>query len=86
MTQIACQTVFYFMAPLARMVRISRRCRPDQGFAPIHEVAEGRNKRIEAFYWRLQFGQDQALPETIDLRGELLGPETTITAATIERF
>ena len=23
---------------------------PDQGFAPVHEVTEGRNKRVKAFY------------------------------------
>ena len=34
----------------------------------------------------LWYGQDQALPETIDLRDELLGPEMTIAAATIEPF
>src|SRR6266852_2954558 len=59
---------------------------PDQGFAPIHEVTEGRNKCIKAFYWRLWFGQDQTLPEAIDHRGELVGPEVTIDAAAIERF
>ena len=60
--------------------------RPDQGFAPIHEVTEGRNKRIKAFYWRLWFDQNQALPEGVDLHDELVGPEVTITAAAIERF
>jgi len=59
---------------------------PDQGFAPIHDVTEDRNKRIKAFYWRLWFGQDQTLPETIDHRNELVGPEVTIDAAAIERF
>ena len=59
---------------------------PNQGFAPVHEVTEGRNKRIKAFYWRLWFGQDQTLPEAIDHRGELVGPEVTIDAAAIERF
>ena len=45
--------------------------RPDQGFAPIHEVTEGR---IKAFYWRLWFDQNQALPEGVDLHDELVGP------------
>ena len=57
---------------------------PSQGFAPIHEVTEGRNNRIKAFYWRLWFGQDQTLPDTIDRRDELVGPEVTIDAAAIE--
>lgn len=62
--------------------------RPDQGFAPIHETTEAlsRNKRIKAFYWRLWFDQNQALPEGVDLHDELVGPEVTITAAAIERF
>ena len=59
---------------------------PDQGFAPIHEVTEGHNRRIKAFYWRLWFDQNQALPEGIDLHDELVGPKVTITAAAIERF
>ena len=60
--------------------------RPDQGFAPIHEVTEGRNKRIKVFYWRLWFDQNQVLPEGVDLHDELVGPEMTITAAAVERF
>ncbi|KIJ51487.1 hypothetical protein M422DRAFT_203704 [Sphaerobolus stellatus SS14] len=59
--------------------------RPDQGFAPIHEVAEGRNKRIKAFYWKLWFGDDQELP-SISLKDKFVGPEVVIDAATIERF
>ena len=51
---------------------------PEQGFAPIHEVTEGRNKRIKAFYWCLWFGQDQTLP------GRARWPEATIDAAAIE--
>jgi fatty acid synthase subunit alpha len=59
--------------------------RPEQGFAPIHEVAGGRNKRIKAFYWKLWFGDDTELPE-IDLRDTYIGPEVVIEAATVERF
>ena len=54
--------------------------RPDQGFAPIHGVTEGRNKCIKAFSWRLWVDQNQALPEGVDPH------EVTITAAVIERF
>ena len=57
---------------------------PGQGFAPIHKVTEGRNNRTKAFYWRLWFGQDQMVPDTIDHRDELVGPEVTIDAAAIE--
>ena len=57
---------------------------PGQGFAPIHEVTEGRNNRTKAFYWCLWFGQDQTLPDTIDHRDKLVGPEVMIDAAAIE--
>jgi enoyl reductase-like protein len=59
--------------------------RPDQGFAPIHEVVEGRNKRIKAFYWKLWFGDNEDLPE-IDIGDTFVGPEVTIDATAIERF
>ncbi|KAF8312438.1 fatty acid synthase, partial [Clavulina sp. PMI_390] len=59
--------------------------RPDQGFAPIHEVTEGRNKRIKAFYWRLWYGENEVLP-SIGIHDKLVGPEVTIDAAAVERF
>lgn len=37
--------------------------RPDMGFAPIHEVVEGRNDAIKAFYWKLWFGDNEEIPE-----------------------
>ncbi|KAG8997734.1 3-oxoacyl-[acyl-carrier-protein] synthase [Tulasnella sp. JGI-2019a] len=59
--------------------------RPDQGFAPIHEVVDGRNKRIKEFYWKLWFGDDESLPE-IGLRDTFTGPEVTISAVAVESF
>lgn len=59
--------------------------RPDQGFAPIHEVAEGRNARIKDFYWRLWFGDDLKMP-TLKSRQVFEGPETRVEASEIERF
>jgi enoyl reductase-like protein len=59
--------------------------RPDQGFAPIHEVVEGRNKAIKEFYWKLWFGDDQAMP-SIDLTENLTCGETVIDIETVERF
>lgn len=59
--------------------------RPDMGYAPIHEVAEGRNTRIKQFYWKLWFGDDESLPP-IDLRDTFTGPEVTISEADIHRF
>lgn len=59
--------------------------RPDMGYAPIHEVVVGRNKRIKEFYWKLWYGDNQTLP-SIDLRETFVGPEVTISEAEIERF
>ncbi|KAG8716660.1 3-oxoacyl-[acyl-carrier-protein] synthase [Ceratobasidium sp. 394] len=59
--------------------------KPSMGYAPIHEVSEGRNWRIKEFYWKLWFGDNEALPE-IDIRDVFEGPEVTITAETVERF
>ncbi|KAH9950013.1 fatty acid synthase [Amylocystis lapponica] len=59
--------------------------KPSMGFAPIHEVAEGRNHRIKEFYWKLWFGDDEVLP-SIDLRETFVGPEVTIEAGHVETF
>jgi fatty acid synthase subunit alpha len=59
--------------------------RPDIGAAPIHEIHENRNHRIKEFYWRLWFGDNEALPE-IDVREVFTGPEVTIKAEDIETF
>ena len=58
---------------------------PEQGYAPIHEVVDGRNKRIKAFYWRLWFGDDAALPN-IGLRDKFIGPEVVVNSSNVERF
>ncbi|KZT67951.1 hypothetical protein DAEQUDRAFT_367722 [Daedalea quercina L-15889] len=59
--------------------------KPSMGYAPIHEVAEDRNKRIKDFYWRLWFGDSEVLPE-INLRDTFTGPEVTIQATDVETF
>jgi acyl dehydratase len=58
---------------------------PSQPYAPIHEIAEGRNKRIKEFYWRLWFGDDEELPE-LDVRDTFTSPEVTISASDVEAF
>ncbi|KAF4614083.1 hypothetical protein D9613_007929 [Agrocybe pediades] len=58
---------------------------PSQGFAPIHEVAVGRNQRIKEFYWKLWYGDDEKLP-SIDIRDKFVGPEVTIRAEDVEQF
>ena len=59
--------------------------RPEAGYAPIHEVMDGRNDRIKEFYWRAWFGND-----TLDLDGDVHsqfdGGKTTITSSEIHDF
>ncbi|KAF9467993.1 fatty acid synthase [Collybia nuda] len=59
--------------------------KPSQGYAPIHEIADGRNKRIKEFYWKLWYGDDEALPD-IDIHETFVGPEVTIEAEDVEQF
>ncbi|KAH7106327.1 fatty acid synthase [Auriculariales sp. MPI-PUGE-AT-0066] len=59
--------------------------RPDQGFAPVHEVLDSRNKSIKQFYWKLWFGDSEELPE-LNVREVFTSPEVTIGAQEIETF
>jgi fatty acid synthase subunit beta len=59
--------------------------KPSNGFAPIHEIAIGRNTRIKEFYWKLWYGDDAVLP-SIDIYETFVGPEVTIEAHAVERF
>ena len=59
--------------------------KPSHGFAPIHEIATGRNTRIKDFYWRLWYGDNDVLP-AIDIHETFVGPEVTIEADAVERF
>ncbi|KAJ3517947.1 hypothetical protein NLJ89_g178 [Agrocybe chaxingu] len=59
--------------------------KPSQGFAPIHEIATDRNKRIKQFYWKLWYGDKEVLPE-IDIRDKFVGPEVTISPEDVEQF
>ncbi|KAL0953237.1 hypothetical protein HGRIS_004490 [Hohenbuehelia grisea] len=59
--------------------------KPDQGYAPIHEIAEGRNQRIKEFYWKLWYGDNEVLPN-IDVREKFVGPEVRIDVENVERF
>ena len=52
---------------------------PSQGFAPIHEIASGRNERIKQFYWKLWFGDDEVLPD-IDIHENFVGPVMRLLA------
>ncbi|KAF2965242.1 hypothetical protein GQX73_g8322 [Xylaria multiplex] len=58
---------------------------PEAGYAPIHEVMEGRNDRIKEFYWRAWFGND---PLDLDdnVHSSFDGGKTTITSSEINDF
>jgi enoyl reductase-like protein len=58
---------------------------PSQGFAPIHEIASGRNERIKQFYWKLWFGDNEVLPN-IDIHENFVGPDAAINSGDVEQF
>ena len=59
--------------------------KPSMGYAPIHEVVHGRNKRIKDFYWRLWFGDNERLPD-LALDTTFTCPETAVDAKAVQRF
>ncbi|KAK0643318.1 acyl transferase domain-containing protein [Cercophora newfieldiana] len=59
--------------------------RPDAGYAPIHEVMDGRNDRIKEFYWRAWFGDDK-LDLDAPVAGKFDGGSNTITSEAINEF
>lgn len=58
---------------------------PEAGYAPIHEVMEGRNDRIKEFYWRAWFG-DEALALDAEVAGQFDGGKATVTGEAISDF
>lgn len=59
--------------------------RPEAGYAPIHEVMEGRNDRIKEFYWRAWFG-DEKMDLDAAVTGKFDGGRATITSEAINEF
>ncbi|KAF2280045.1 beta subunit of fatty acid synthase [Westerdykella ornata] len=59
--------------------------RPDVGYAPIHEIMEGRNDRIKEFYYRIWFG-DEACPFDTPLTSRFDGGRATVTSEAINDF
>lgn len=59
--------------------------KPDMGYAPIHEIVEGRNNRIKDFYWRLWFGDNEQLPN-LDIADNFTGQDTTVEPQVVQRF
>lgn len=58
---------------------------PEAGYAPIHEVMEGRNDRIKEFYWRAWFG-DEVLDLDAEVAGQFDGGKATVTGEAISDF
>lgn len=59
---------------------------PQDGFAPILEVMEGRNDRIKEFYWKLWFGSKVPVELDIDVDKEILGDTVTVNGKDIGEF
>ncbi|KAK5661256.1 hypothetical protein OQA88_11150 [Cercophora sp. LCS_1] len=59
--------------------------KPEAGYAPIHEIMEGRNDRIKEFYWRAWFGDDKFDLDAA-VTGKFDGGKTTITSEAINEF
>ncbi|RMZ83358.1 hypothetical protein DV737_g1656, partial [Chaetothyriales sp. CBS 132003] len=58
---------------------------PETGYAPIHEVMDGRNDRIKEFYYRLWFGE-KTVPFDTATTGTFDGGKATVTAQAIADF
>ncbi|KAL8243674.1 hypothetical protein R6Q59_009932 [Mikania micrantha] len=59
--------------------------RPDTGYAPIHEVMEGRNDRIKEFYYRIWFGEKN-VPFDTPTTNVFDGGEATVTSQEVADF
>ncbi|OBA21038.1 beta subunit of fatty acid synthase [Metschnikowia bicuspidata var. bicuspidata NRRL YB-4993] len=60
--------------------------KPEDGFAPIAEVMEGRNDRIKEFYWKLWFGSNVPVDFDIDVEQVIPGEEVTVSGKDISEF
>ncbi|KAI1764571.1 beta subunit of fatty acid synthase [Hypoxylon sp. FL1150] len=58
---------------------------PEAGYAPIHEVMDGRNDRIKEFYWRAWFG-DESFELDTPVTSKFDGGRATITREAINDF
>ncbi|TPX12031.1 uncharacterized protein E0L32_007334 [Thyridium curvatum] len=59
--------------------------KPEAGYAPIHEIMEGRNDRIKEFYWRAWFA-DEKLDLDAQVTGKFDGGRSTVTGEAINDF
>ena len=84
-TKLIDLTLFEERQDVAVPLSLQFRYCPSQGFAPIHEIASGRNERIKQFYWKLWFGDDEVLPN-IDIHENFVGPDASINSSDVEQF
>jgi fatty acid synthase subunit beta len=84
-TKLTDITIFEDRCDVSVPLSLQFQYRPSLGFAPIHEIAEGRNTRIKQFYWKLWYGDDAVLPD-IDIHEVFTGPEITIESSAVEQF
>ncbi|KAI9292989.1 fatty acid synthase [Neoconidiobolus thromboides FSU 785] len=60
--------------------------KPEQGYAPIHEVMEGRNDRIKKFYYNLWFGSDEYDSISNDPNFEFIAQGEKVSREEISKF
>ncbi|KAI8394241.1 fatty acid synthase [Radiomyces spectabilis] len=61
--------------------------KPELGYAPIHEIMEGRNDRIKEFYYKLWFGKDNKDDFlSIPVTEKLMGKDEVVKAEEIKEF
>jgi len=58
---------------------------PETGYAPIHEVMDGRNDRIKEFYYRVWFGE-KTVPFDTPTTNTFDGGKTTVTTQAVADF
>jgi fatty acid synthase subunit beta len=59
---------------------------PETGYAPIHEVMEGRNDRIKEFYYKTWFGETEEVPFETPVNSKFDGGSATVTSEAINDF
>ncbi|SPO24499.1 related to fatty acid synthase, beta and alpha chains [Ustilago trichophora] len=60
--------------------------RPDQAFASIHEIMDGRNNRIKQFYWQLWFHADMPAAAQLASAKEFKSPVKSLDESAIRNF
>ncbi|KAJ1970693.1 fatty acid synthase alpha subunit Lsd1, partial [Dimargaris xerosporica] len=59
---------------------------PEHGYAPVHEVMEGRNERIKAFYYHLWFGHRNVAELDVGQDHKFIAPYEPVESTAITKF